>query len=447
MRFVTKPFAAFSSTLLLALSVGSSTASAGGYELNPQSPEVSGAADAATARSGTPSSAHYNPAALVDGAGLRVGVGMSFALSQIDARSAPGAVGTPWSASTVPHTSVIPSLFASYAHRDWMVSLAVYVPYGSHVEWPADWAQRFDAVLSSLKIGRIAPSFGYRFGRVRIAGGVHLNVGELESQRATDHIAEEGSVDLLMHGTSIGGHVGLFVEAAENVDLGFSYQSRSTLKMHGDADFDVPPAFQPSYPDQGVSTRFPIPDRFAFGSRFGLGRRADLFADFTVSLWSVNDVLVIDFEDPVTDDSVKVSNWRTTGALRVGSDVRVVDALTVRGGAFVDGLWGPPPPASTLSPTSPDSVRVGGSVGLSWNPSPAVSVDAYYQYLHLLPRESTSQDAPLARYEGHAHLFGVGARFFYAGSEAAPPPEDPSPTQPPFPTESPASTPAPETSR
>jgi long-chain fatty acid transport protein len=248
---------------------------------------------------------------------------------------------------------------------------------------------------------------------------VHVNLASLESQRATNHVDQEGSVHLLMDGISVGAHVGLFAELSENAAVGLTYQSRSRIRMRGDADFEVPLEFQARFPDQGVRADFPLPDRIALGLRVSATPEVDLYSDLSVTLWSVNDQLVIDFDEDVTDDSVRVSDWKTTAALRLGADAQLgMPELRGRAGFFVDGLFGSPAPSSTVSPTAPDSVRIGATGGLSYEVRPSVTLDVSYQYLRLLPRSSTSQDAPLARYEGSAHILGIGARFFHDMGEA-----------------------------
>jgi hypothetical protein len=50
--------------------------------------------------------------------------------------------------------------------------VAIGVPFGGGVAWPADWAGRFEIVSSQLLDGRIAPFVGARVGAVcGVAGG------------------------------------------------------------------------------------------------------------------------------------------------------------------------------------------------------------------------------------------------------------------------------------
>jgi len=67
------------------LIAGAGQARAAGFAVAEQSASAGGTAGAATARSGDPAAGWYNPAALADGAGLRLGLGVLLALPSVSA--------------------------------------------------------------------------------------------------------------------------------------------------------------------------------------------------------------------------------------------------------------------------------------------------------------------------------------------------------------------------
>ncbi len=73
----------------------------------------------------------------------------------------------------------------------------------------------------------------------------------------------------------------------------------------------------------------------------------------------------------------------------------------------MDGLFGAAAPAETLSPASPDMPRLGLTMGGQGRPSETIAIDAFYEVMSWLQRESTSLDAPLATYRGRAHVGGL----------------------------------------
>lgn len=386
-------------------------ARAGGTELVDQGAAASGTANAATARSGDPSAAFFNPAALVDGKGLRVGVGATFALAAISAKQSPGAPPPTFDVGAEKSLRTVPYLSASYAY-DWFVGgISVNVPFGGGVTWPKDWPLRFEAIESQVRVIRVAPFIGVGTKRAAVAVGPHFDFGTLEVKRATNHVLEEGSVHIATNGSTVGGQVAAFVRPIEEISIGVSYKSKSIMRLRGDADFEVPATFAPQYPDQGVDSQLRLPERLAIGVGWTIQPPTRLYVDFTYTGWSTNELLVFDFENRQTPDSTIKNEWRDSIALRVGAEHDLATRLTVRGGAFVDGLSGPAAPSQNLSPTSPDMTRIGGSIGGGYALTEGVALDAFYQLFVLAERASTSADYPLATYNGLAHLFGLGARF------------------------------------
>jgi long-chain fatty acid transport protein len=399
------------------------SAQAAGSEIPDQSASASGTAGASTARASDPAAAFFNPAALVDGRGLRVGVGSAFAVAALRSESAPGAPGAAFAIDAQGSLRAIPHLAASYAYRDFALGLSLHVPFGGAVAWPASSALRFEALESSQRVVRIAPFVGARFKMVSVAAGPQIDLGQVEVKRATNHVLEEGSAHLLLDGSGIGAQAAVFVEPTDRLAFGLSYKSRSMVRLTGDGDFTVPAVFASRYPDQAVSARLYLPDRIALGAAYAITPPARVLFDVTYTVWSQNQSLVFDFAEPQTPDTTIKNEWRDTMAFRLGGELDVVPRVTARAGAFVDGLPTPAAPSNNLTPASPDMSRVGGSAGAGVKVTSGVAVDAFYSLFTLLERSSTSNNAPLATYSGTAHIFGLGARFVtdFGQGQAAPP--------------------------
>jgi long-chain fatty acid transport protein len=397
--------------VLAALLLAPGAARAAGFELAQQGAVAAGMGGAATAVDGDAAAAWFNPAALADGGGLRAGLGVTLAFSTLHAAALSAAPDAPWSSSTRNGVSTPPYLHLSYAYKAFAGGVAVNVPFGSRVRWPADWPQRFDIVSSEPQFFRVAPFVAWRFGPLRIAAGPHFDFGTLRLEKATNHVDAEGYVEMLFHGWGVGGDASVYLDVHPKVAVGVSYKSRTALGLSGDADFqNIPVAFQPRFPDQKVTSDWTLPDRIAVGAAARLGPFR-VVGDLVVTLWSVNDVLPINFADPATDDKVQQNHWRTTFAVRVGGEYAFKERFAVRLGMYCDGLPRAAPPAEYLAPSSPDSTRIavtlGGSVRL-WR---GLAADVFYEYLTLLERSSTSLDAPLAKYRGDAHMLGFGVRW------------------------------------
>jgi len=365
---------------------------------------------ASTARDDDGGAAWFNPAALADGQGLRTSLGVTLAFPTLHAEALAFAPDAPWEADTESAVSPPPHVYASYAQDDWLVGVAANLPFASRVQWPSDWRHRFDVISSEIQFFRIAPFLGWRFAPIRVAAGPQFDVGRVHLKRATNHIEQEGSSAIVMSGNGYGGHVSVFYDALDWLALGLSYRSRSLSPLEGDADFSVPEVFAADLPDQKVSTDWWLPDRIAAGVGLDFGPVVALL-DVTVTLWSVSDSLLIHFDDPATDDRQTPRAWRDSMAVRLGAEWTPVEPLTVRGGFYADGLPEPPPPRETLSPSSPDSKRLAGTLGASVVIADFLAADVFYEHMRLLERKSTSEDAPMASYSGYAHFLGFGVRL------------------------------------
>lgn len=384
-----------------------SLAYAAGYELSDQSVLAAGAGGAGVARQGDPGVVWYNPAALADGAGFRGGVSLFLAIPHItatstDARYAPTdqPVSTSWGAATP---------FA--AHLGWSggrYGAGVYVgtPFGAGVSWPSAWWGRYDAVSTSLTVVRAAPSFALRLGRVRLGAGLHVDWADLDLRRALDFVDTSGMSHLGLSGAGAGGDASLFVEASDTISLGVTYQSRTAIRLAGNAHFSVPPEFAGKAPDQHAASSLTLPDRVALGFGWTRGRTA-VFADATLTVWSVNGTQVIHFSDPATSDVTQPQRWSPSFSVHAGVERSVEPRLILRAGAYYDQQAAP---ADTLSATSPDMSRVGLALGGSLQLPRGVVLDSSLGVAFLLPRTSTGPDAVPASYSGFALFGGLAFR-------------------------------------
>ena len=380
-----------------------SPAQGGGFAVSEQSTVAGGTAGASTARDQDPGAAWYNPAALADGKGVRFGLG---ALAAVPTLRAEGLDGS-WAAESEPDVSTPPHLNASLSRGSWAAGLAIGVPFGSGVTWPKDWEGRHEILSSRLIVFRASPFAAARLGRLRLAAGFHADYGSLQLARTLDFVDADGDVRISLSDFAVGAHASAFYRAAPEVDVGLTYKSRTTLTMTGGADFTAPAAFSAKIADQNATVKMTMPDRLVAGARWHRGQWAAL-ADLELTLWRVNDEIVIDFENDTTPDVVQRSDWSSTVALRAGVEYAPAALWVVRAGAFYD-----PSPASadTLAPSSPDSDRIGASVGGSRDLGSGFAVDAFYELLHLRARDSENMEALDARYGGRAHLFGLGVRY------------------------------------
>lgn len=394
-------------TALFALTCRAPRAHAGGFEIAEQSAAAGGTGGAGVARTEDPGAAWYNPAALVDGGGLRLGAGLVAAAPVVRADAMDGS----WSAETRSGPTPLPSLMASWSRGDLAAGASVGVPFGASVVWPDSWPGRYEVESSRLVVVRVAPFLGWRRGRFHLAGGVHVDAGQLRLSRALDFVDEQGDVALDLRGTGVGVDASAFARVLDDpdrgrLDLGLAYKSRTHLGLRGEADFTAPEEFTGVASDQDATTSLTLPDLVTAGMAYRRGTWTALL-DVGLAAWQVHDRVEVDFEDQRTPDVVQTDDWHTALSVRAGLEWRR-GRLVTRAGLYRDGS---PAPRAHLSPSEPDSNRLGGSVGLGWSLSPHLALDAFYGYLALESRASDNPDSMPARYGGHAQMLGLGLRY------------------------------------
>jgi long-chain fatty acid transport protein len=390
--------------LLLALPA---TARGAGFAVVEQSAVAGGTAGAGVARASDPAAAWYNPAAFAGRRGLFAAGGLLVTVPKLNA----AALDSSWGSDVQTGPRTPPHIYLSYAHRPFAAGVSVNVPFGSAVIWPEDWAGRYEIVQSQLQVWRIAPFVAYRIWRIAVSAGMHVDFANLQIRRHLDFVDTEGTVDLDLNDTGFGGHASLFVDLGRWVSVGASYKSRTRLGLEGGARFDdTPLSFSGRTRDQHASAGYTLPDLVTFGVEVRPHRRVSAVLDLGVTIWSVYEKLEIDFDNETTPDVQQINNWETRLAVRAGTEVRVLPWLPLRVGMFYDPS---PVPSATLAPSSPDSNRLGVTVGAGAQLPWGFALDAFYGYVHMLGQPSENPENLAAEYGGKLHLVGVGLRYAY----------------------------------
>lgn len=388
--------------VVVALAAVPAAAHGAGFAVAQQNAVSSGTGGAGAARAEDPGAAWHVPAALADGGGWRAGASLTLAHPALEARAMDGS----WTTESDGGWATPPHLDVSLAQGRWAVGLALGVPFGSGISWPADWPGRHEIVRTDLQVFRAAPFVAWRFGAVRVSAGLHLDAGRLRIGRQLDFIDSEGDVAIDADARGVGVDASIYWQARPDLGLGLTYRGRTALGFDGGADFSAPDAFSAKAADQAVHVDMTLPGAVVVGARWQLGRYASL-VDVELTRWSVNQRLVVDFASDATPDAVQQNDWHDAVAVRAGGEW-TSGRLTLRHGGYIDLS---PAPAERLGPSSPDSTRLGVSAGASWRVGKAWSVDAFTERMWILRRESGNADALAASYGGTATILGVGVRW------------------------------------
>jgi long-chain fatty acid transport protein len=387
--------------LAVLLVASSASAHAGGLAVGDQNAVSAATGGAGTARADDPGAAWHDPAALADDGGWRLGLSLALARPSLEARATDGT----WSAATTGGWSTPPHLDASFAHDHWAAGLSVGVPFGGDVAWPAMWEGSSQAIETNLVDIRIAPFVAYRFGAIRVAAGLHVDLARLQLERGLDFIDTQGDVRLDLSGQGVGADASAYWQARSDLAIALAFRGRTHIAFSGGANFTTPDAFSDKTPDQAATTRMTLPDQVVLGAHWQRGAVA-LLGDLEYTRWSSHESTVVTFAEPQTPASTEIDQWHDTFAVRAGGEW-TRDRLTVRGGGYFDPS---PVPAEHLVPTSPDASRIGLTAGASWRFADTWAADVFGERMWLLRRDTTSTDTMPASYGGSAIIVGAGVR-------------------------------------
>ena len=389
-------------TLLLLLLVSSSPALAGGLAVGQQNAVSAATGGAGAGRDDTAGAAWHAPAALADGGGLRLGVSLALARPSLEARATDGS----WTTENEGAWSTPPHIDASYAQGRWAAGIALGVPFGGGVTWPAMWPGATQSVQTNLMVLRAAPFAAWSFGKLRIGAGVHVDAARLQIKRNLDFIDTQGNVRLDLAAQGVGVDASAYYQARADLGIGLAFRSRTKLEFDGNANFTAPDAFASKTPDQTAKTTMTMPDMLVLGAHYTRGAYA-FVADLEYANWSVNRRTTVTFANASTPQAIQENDWHDTLTVRGGGEW-TKDKLVVRGGAYYDPS---PVPAEHLTPSSPDASRLGLTAGASYRLASAWTADVFAERMWLLRRETTSPETMSATYGGTAIVLGAGVRW------------------------------------
>jgi len=270
--------------------------------------------------------------------------------------------------------------------------VAAGVPFGSGVAWPDDWAAVRDRA-DQARGGPVAPFVAWRFGRVRVSAGVHVDFARLEIARQLDFIDIEGDVAIDMDGAAsrrCGGvrrrDAGLARRDLEEPDRDRllrapTSQRRRVLRQ------DAGPARIDGDDAAGSDRR-----RRAVAARpMGGARGREL------TLWTTYRALVIDFANDMTPDVTQRADWHTTLGLRAGPSRGDQDVHRAAGLA-----WDPSPRRARRSRRRRRTRHAFGHRGRELAHDAGGRDRRVFEQLFLTGAATTSPDSLAARYGGQA---------------------------------------------
>jgi long-chain fatty acid transport protein len=298
-----------------------------------------------------------------------------------------------------------PHAFAAWGNETLAVGAGFNAPFGGGLRWPSTWRGRFELVEMKLQVlaGHISAAYALT-PLWSIGATLSLNRASVALEKRIDFVDSEGQALLGGGGTAVGAGFGVSFAPTPAVRIGAAGRLPSTAALEGRVHFsEVPPAFVGLLPDQAIAAAIALPGRVGLGTEVAFSALT-LFVEGELTFWSAFKSFDVEFKETPSLSVKQPRNWGTAGAVRVGVE-REHAGVTVRAGTLFDGRASP---ADTLSPSLPDSHRLGFSLGAGREIGP-VRCDLGYLFVVFLPRSSEGEVFP-ARYAARAHVVALTVR-------------------------------------
>ncbi len=403
----------------MAFALGTSSAFAGGYQLNLQGLRNIGMGHTGVGLSYDASSVFFNPGALSFLEKSNVQASVSFVNSNIKYL---GVAPSTYTAVTSSPTGTPFHVYASYKINDKLTAgLGVNTPFGSTVTWGDEWSGRFSLTELSLRAIVVQPTVSYQITeKIGFGAGLQMAFGGVNLQRSipvdfTDgregYAELEGNANLAM-----GYNLGVYYQPSDMVSVGLSYRSRINMVVEeGTATFTVPDAVASTFPNTTFDSELPLPAVANLGIGIYPSEKLTLAVDVNMTFWSAYKSLKFVYAVPVagSNETEAMRNYEDALTFRLGAEYALSNAVALRGGFYFDQT---PVKDGYMTPETPDANSIGLSCGLGFRPSENLEVNASFLYVDRSRRENVAAaDANTisGTFRANAFIPGIGVSYSF----------------------------------
>lgn len=399
------------SCVVAACSAPFGSALAGGFYVPEIGARAIALAGANVANNSGVTSIFHNPAGLAGIGGTQIQLNAMGAMANINywrrpIKNADGSLTGFDKVSNSNGFGVVPSLFAgsNFGLKNWGFGVGVYVPFGAHIEYPEDGAQRYSIVEASLRNFYVTPTVSYRFSeRWSVGVGISYVASTIDLRQASSAVFVLGNpqdnpnpdpeFDGSNHlkgkdSASLSANLGiLYQDPKGRYSVGFSAMLPTTIDFRGDALIQNDTimgqeAFEEGFGEgleegkreEKFHMQFQHPLVLRAGVHLKPHPRLSINADVNWQRWSSSKELEIDFENnfqlqPIpgaTLYDVKIpQRWKDTLTVRLGMEARPAAKLPLflRAGALFDQS---PVKDMYFDMMTPDSDKFGLSAGAGY---------------------------------------------------------------------------------
>jgi long-chain fatty acid transport protein len=397
-------------SLLVIACIAPALALANGYDVPNVNPRDLAMAGSGVAAQNDAAAAYANPAALSKlGPGLQLSLAGSGLFLSTKWADNSGLL-TPPTAKTkfmpVPPVSLFGAYGFKLAGYDTAIGAGLNVPAGGNVFWDEHWAGRGRIITVDRKIYAgyltagmaFSPAFRFGGGLVYYYGTEYLKQGIQPFQTAYAELSTKGgaaSVD-----------VSFEADASDTLTFGADFKYLGTMKLKGDAHFNIPPALAGLLQDQGATHELTYPSVLNAGFSWKATRSVLVTGAFTYNWYEVYKA-----DDFVGDKAFSLSvprHYKNGQTYRLGVEYTRNPRLQLRAGLLRDlsGLN-----TDYYSASLPDSNAWAGSVGAGWMLTQSLQLNATVFYALLDKVTVTGTHELPGSYNSNVWIASVGVSW------------------------------------
>jgi long-chain fatty acid transport protein len=348
--------------------------------------------------------------------------------------------GDPGDATPVPAMAAVFPLHG--ALEGVTLGASISAPFGLKTEYDPTWMGRYDAIKSDVKVVDLTLSAAVAFtDRISVGAGVIVQRADVTLSKAIDFgtalcaaadpmncfnplypfhpQAQDGAIEVSGADTDIGFVFGAQVKATDNLTFGYAHRTEVHHTLTGDATFTKPASVAATfdvlhvdaYDDGSIWASFDTPSTDTVSVLWNVAPGFRLMGDAQLTGWESLQSVDI-YRDNGAVVGSEAFEWKDSWFYSIGGEWDMSDALTFRAGVGYDET---PTHDDTRTPRLPDNNRTVYTLGLTWNATPNLSVDAAYMRVQIddpkVATTSSSGSHLNGEFTGHADLLGVSAQY------------------------------------
>jgi len=367
-------------TLFILLSFGTGSIFAGGFQINEHGSKAMGLGGAFTAVVSDASAVYWNAAGMSFLEGTNFILGAALIGPSTMFRGVTPAVDKSRMTSQVffpPHFFVTHQISESFS-----VGLGASVPFGLGTLWKDDWIGNQLAVETELTTIAVPLVVSWKIlDNLSISAGGSYHHASVLIRQAISIAPFEGDAFVKLEGdesSAFGYNFGFLWKPLEVLSIGGSFKSEVDFSFEGTAEATGPDQLASSLPSGDITAKLVTPLNIQGGIALRVIKQLWLSADFQYVGWSSYDTLAVDFAKEEFEDLAEPRLYEDTYVIRFGAQYDISDELSLLAGVYYDKN---PVNPNNLSPSLPDSDRLGFSIGAEAQITEHLGISGSYLFI------------------------------------------------------------------